>query len=119
MIIGFSLLYLFQANKTKLFGLILGSLNFFWLSIHNFYFGSEFHLITNSSATQKNMPVTPDMWLSLIQSIFNNSINLNLINEILIAVGHNKNVVMNYLKNNFKGIPIKYIDNPKHAETNR
>jgi len=47
-----------------------------------------------------------------------NSINLNLINEILIAVGHNKNVVMNYLKNNFKGIPIKYIDNPKHAETN-
>ena len=47
-----------------------------------------------------------------------NSINLNLINEILIAVGHNKNVVMNHLKNNFKGIPIKYIDNPKHAETN-
>ena len=28
-----------------------------------------------------------------------NSINLNLINEILIAVGHNKNIVMNHLKN--------------------
>ena len=46
------------------------------------------------------------------------SINLNLINEILIAVGHNKEVVMNYLKNDFKGIAIKYVDNPKHAETN-
>lgn len=47
-----------------------------------------------------------------------NSINLNLINEILIVVGHNKEVVMNHLKNDFKGMPIKYVDNPKHAETN-
>ena len=47
-----------------------------------------------------------------------NSINLNLINEILIAVGYNKKIVMNYLKNDFKGIPIKYVDNPQHAETN-
>ena len=46
------------------------------------------------------------------------SINLNLINEILVAVGHNKEVVMNYLKNDFKGIAIKYVDNSKHAETN-
>lgn len=55
--------------------------------------------------------------LSIIDHIFN-SLNLNLVNEILIAVGHNKKVVMNHLKNDFKGIPIKYIDNPKHAETN-
>jgi len=47
-----------------------------------------------------------------------NSINLNLINEILIAVGHKKKIVMNYLKNDFKGIPIKYVDNPQHTETN-
>ena len=47
-----------------------------------------------------------------------NSINLNLINEIIIVVGHNKNAVMKHLKNNFKGIPIKYVDNSKHAETN-
>lgn len=46
------------------------------------------------------------------------SINLNLINEILVVVGHNKEVVMNYLKNDFKGIAIKYVDNPKHVETN-
>ncbi len=46
------------------------------------------------------------------------SIDINLINEILITVGHSKSVVMNYLKNEYKGIPIKYVDNPKHGETN-
>lgn len=47
-----------------------------------------------------------------------NSINLNSVNEFLIVVGHNKEVVLNHLKKDFKGIPIKYINNPKHAETN-
>ena len=47
-----------------------------------------------------------------------NSINLNLVNEFLIVVGHNKEVVVNHLKKDFKGIPIKYIDNSKHIETN-
>ena len=47
-----------------------------------------------------------------------NSLNLKLVNEILIIVGHNKEVVMNYLKDDYKGIPIKYLDNPKHSETN-
>jgi len=55
--------------------------------------------------------------LPIINHIFN-SINLDVVNEILIVVGHNKHVVINYLKNDFKGIPIKYIDNPKHSETN-
>ena len=46
------------------------------------------------------------------------AIDMNLINEILITVGHGKSVVMNHLKNEYKGIPIKYVDNPKHSETN-
>jgi choline kinase len=46
------------------------------------------------------------------------AIDMNLINEILITVGHSKSVVMNHLKNEYKGIPIKYVDNPKHSETN-
>ena len=67
----------------------------------------------------KNLPKTMLKvgGIPIIDHIFN-SINLKSINEILIVVGHSKDVVMNYLKNDYKGIPIKYLFNPKHNETN-
>jgi len=67
----------------------------------------------------KNLPKTMLKvgGIPIIHHIFN-SINLKSINEILIVVGHSKDVVMNYLKNDYKGIPIKYLFNPKHNETN-
>ena len=67
----------------------------------------------------KNLPKTMLKvgGIPIIHHIFN-SINLKSINEILIVVGHSKDVIMNYLKNDYKGIPIKYLFNPKHNETN-
>ena len=67
----------------------------------------------------KNLPKTMLKvgGIPIIHHIFN-SINLKSINEILIVVGHSKDVIMNYLKNDYKGIPIKYLFNPKYNETN-
>ena len=67
----------------------------------------------------KNLPKTmlKVQGVSIIDHILE-AIDMNVINEILITVGHSKSVVMNYLKNEYKGIPVKYVDNPKHSETN-
>ena len=81
LIVGFSFLYFINNNRFKLMGIILGSANFFWLAIHNIYYGDEFFLITNSVAS--NLDVTFGMWLTFFSSLFSGSINYSLLTIIL------------------------------------
>ena len=54
---------------------------------------------------------------SMIDYILN-SINIEDFSEIIIAVGHKKEKIINYLGTNYKSLPIQYVFNPKYKETN-
>jgi len=90
LIVGFCFFNLFKNNRYKSLGIFLGSLNFFWFAIHNYYFGNEFYLITNS--VSNNMDVTPAFWLKFLLGMFSGSINYSLfallINHIFIWIDY-------------------------------
>jgi len=47
-----------------------------------------------------------------------NAIDVNSFEEIIIAVGHKKEIIMQHLGTNYKSIPIRYVYNPMYKETN-
>ena len=86
LIFGFMILSIYIKNYYGFFGLVCGSSTFFLFLLHNYFYGGQFELITNSSSTIKNMPISPDLWIKLLIQVFNFNIDFNLMKKLFIHI---------------------------------
>jgi len=84
--IGFLILYIAKKNIISFLGLLIGSSSFFLFLFHNYYFGSEFALITNSASTLRNMPIPPYLWLDFFATLGQFSLDIDLLKKLLIHI---------------------------------
>ena len=54
LVLGFMILSILKKNYHGFIGIFCGSLTFFLFLLHNYYYGGQFELITNSSDTLRN-----------------------------------------------------------------
>ena len=83
LLFGFIIYSIFKKNYYNAIGLFLGGSSFFLFVLHNYYYGMTFDLITNSSSTLRNMPISPDLWITLIKQILIFNIDIDLLLKLL------------------------------------
>jgi len=81
LVFGFGILSIHKKKYFPFFSLCFGMSQIFLLTLHNWFFGNQIHLITKSAIS--NMYVSYEMWLKALIKLANGIYDKNLWNVIL------------------------------------